>query len=61
MQFPEEDKSDTAHPIHPPAPAYSDADLEEMIDGLLKDMDKNLDGYVNYAEYKQYYWIMFGE
>lgn len=54
MKFPEEDKSDTHHHNHPPTAAYSDSDLESLVDNLLSDMDKDNNGYVDYAEYKQY-------
>jgi len=33
-------------------PAYTDDDLEALIDSLLKDMDTNHDGYVTYSEYR---------
>lgn len=34
--------------------AYSDGDIEALIDHLLEQMDKDDNGYVTYAEYKLY-------
>lgn len=37
---------------HEPPKSHTDAELEEMIDPILKEMDKDGDGYVEYHEYK---------
>lgn len=33
-------------------PPQSDKELEEMVDPVLKDMDKNDDGYIDWQEFK---------
>lgn len=52
--FTEDDKTDTEHHEHPPTAAYADNELENIVDGLLDNMDKNRDGYVDWVEYKHY-------
>lgn len=50
--FPEEDAHGHKVTGMDPKPAYTDGDLEALIDNLLKEMDTNFDGYVTYSEYR---------
>lgn len=54
MEFAEDDKTQF-DPAHTPPAAYSDSDLEALVDNLLTDMDKDHDGYVNWPEYRHSY------
>lgn len=43
----------SAEPEQKPSNVYTDKALEETIDYVLKSMDLNNDGYVDYAEYRK--------
>ncbi|XP_058057927.1 G-box-binding factor isoform X3 [Anopheles bellator] len=43
---------DTAVPSTPPTPEYTDQQLEDIVDSVLRMMDINGDGYVDYTEYR---------
>lgn len=51
MKYLEKDKTpvDTPHQLDA---LYTDDELIDIIDHLLESMDKNRDGYVDYAEYR---------
>lgn len=51
-KFPEEDVHGDKVTGEAPKAAYSDEDLEKLVDSLLQETDKDGDGYVTYSEYR---------
>ncbi|XP_050089407.1 uncharacterized protein LOC126573379 isoform X3 [Anopheles aquasalis] len=43
---------DNKEPDAPPRPQYEDAQLEDIVDSVLRMMDLNSDGYIDYKEYR---------
>lgn len=43
---------DNKAPDAPPRPQYEDSQLEDIVDSVLRMMDLNSDGYIDYKEYR---------